>query len=64
MEDWTYSFTILDLCTRREWSVSSSTCFLPFKEEPPVPIKQEAVGAPEPVWTMWSRETCLSLAEN
>jgi len=29
---------------------------LPLEKEPPVPIRLEAVQAPEPVWTWWRRE--------
>jgi hypothetical protein len=33
-------------------------------KEPPVPIRQEAGWAPEPVWTLWSKEKYLSPARN
>jgi hypothetical protein len=32
---------------------------LPQKKQPPVPIVEEAGWAPEPVWTLWSKEKCL-----
>jgi hypothetical protein len=35
---------------------------LPPGEEPPVPIGYEAGWAPEPVWTLWSREKSIAPA--
>jgi hypothetical protein len=37
---------------------------LPPEEELPAPIGYEAGWAPEPVWTLWSGEKSLTLAEN
>jgi hypothetical protein len=37
---------------------------LPSGKEPPVPMEQEAGWAPEPAWTLWSKEKCLSPAGN
>jgi hypothetical protein len=37
---------------------------LPPRKQTRVPILQEAVWAPEPVWTLWSRDKSLSLVEN
>jgi hypothetical protein len=31
---------------------------------PPLPIGEEAAWAPEPVWTLWSREESLASAGN
>jgi hypothetical protein len=36
---------------------------LPLRKEPPVPIGKEAGWAPEPVWTLWSREKPLTSDE-
>jgi hypothetical protein len=33
-------------------------------KEPTVPIEYEAGWAPEPLWTLWSREKSLATAEN
>jgi hypothetical protein len=38
-----------------EWSVSRPGRFTPEKE-PAVPIEQETLWAPEPVWTTWKSE--------
>jgi hypothetical protein len=40
---------------RGAWSASRPSRFTPGKE-PPVPIGQETVWAPEPVWKLWRRE--------
>jgi hypothetical protein len=37
---------------------------LPQGKESPVPIGQEAEWAPEPVWTLWSREKSFAPAGN
>jgi hypothetical protein len=35
----------------------------PWKERP-VTIEGEAESAPEPIWTLWSRDKSVNLAEN
>jgi hypothetical protein len=57
--------TILDLGTRWRLAVSFTArpLYLPVKE-PRVHIEYESGWAPEPVWTLWSREKSLVPAEN
>jgi hypothetical protein len=37
-----------------EWQLHAAAALFPGKK-PPVPILQEAVWAPESVWTLWTR---------
>jgi hypothetical protein len=39
-----------------------ASAILPPRKEPPVPTGQEAVWAPEPVWTLWREEKSLALS--
>jgi hypothetical protein len=45
-----------------EWSPSRPGHFTSEETVPPVPIGQEAGWAPEPVWTLWSREKSFDSA--
>jgi len=47
---------IPNLSTRRRWEVNFTLLPLLFRERTQVPIVQEVVWAPEPVWTCWRRE--------
>jgi hypothetical protein len=59
-----YSAIILDLGTGwGEWSASRPGR-LSSGKEPPVPIEQEAVWAPEPVWTFQREEKFLAPTGN
>jgi hypothetical protein len=55
-----YSFTTSAL-DRGEWSALWPDRALPLGKGPPVPIVQEAVWAPEPVWTQKSKEKSFRL---
>jgi hypothetical protein len=46
-----------------EWSASRPGRFT-SAERSPVPNEQEAGWAPDPVWTLWSRETFLAPSGN
>jgi hypothetical protein len=47
MAEWRYTSNIL------EWPAS------PPSKQPPVPTRQEAGWAPEPVWMLWCRDKSL-----
>jgi hypothetical protein len=46
-----------------QWSASRPAALAP-RREAPVPIGMEAGWAPDPVWTLWSREESLIPAGN
>jgi hypothetical protein len=62
-----YSSTILDLGTRWKCVVSfTSLPLTPTEKSPRCPLSRwfAGVGAPEVVWTLWSREKSLASARN
>jgi hypothetical protein len=62
MREWSYSSTILLLGTIWRWVVSFTQLLLCLpRKSPRYPTAYEYGRAPNPVWTLWSKENLFSL---